>query len=121
MRYFDLIDYIADMQILNAVNIPELKDYVDVIFFSVMSPRPDFDILSGNSITKTWIILIIIMKKGGDLDGDKYFVCWETKLVEAFEPTAPPKAKPKVKSVIDCDPLVDFSSQIPRQYEYPSP
>ncbi|CAF1106381.1 unnamed protein product [Adineta ricciae] len=55
--------YAGDMLVLNAVDLPELRDLHDVIVFSTKGDRPDFHKIAGS-----------------DLDGDKYFVYWGSEL-----------------------------------------
>jgi hypothetical protein len=91
-----------DIQKYDAVGyIPELIGYTDVLIFSVLSSRPDFDVLGG-----------------GDLDGDKYWVCWEPLLLLHFRPYPPPPPEPKPPPLNDCDPTVDLCDEIPRQINY---
>ena len=54
----------GDIVILEAVDIPECKDIVDVILFSVNGDCPTAH-----------------RSAGGDLDGDKFFVCWDEDLI----------------------------------------
>ncbi|KAJ1569987.1 hypothetical protein HK096_007124, partial [Nowakowskiella sp. JEL0078] len=53
----------GDIQLVNAVDIPELHYLFDVVVFSQNGERPLPDTLSG-----------------GDLDGDTFFVSWDSKL-----------------------------------------
>ncbi|KAK3069376.1 hypothetical protein LTR53_012332 [Teratosphaeriaceae sp. CCFEE 6253] len=57
----------ADIQKITCVYRPELAHLHDVVVFSVHGPRPLASKLSG-----------------GDYDGDTFWVCWETALVEPF-------------------------------------
>ncbi|RHZ52425.1 hypothetical protein Glove_461g59 [Diversispora epigaea] len=54
----------GDIVVLNAVDIPECKNIVDVIVFSVNGDVPAAH-----------------RSAGGDLDGDKFFVCWDKELM----------------------------------------
>lgn len=55
----------GDIRVLNAVALPAKYNYLrEVIAFPTKGPRPHADEMSG-----------------GDLDGDKYFVCWDPDLV----------------------------------------
>jgi hypothetical protein len=54
----------GDMRVLECVDVPKCHHLVDCIVFPVQGDRPHADEMSG-----------------GDLDGDKFFVCWDQELV----------------------------------------
>ncbi|CAG8536683.1 5562_t:CDS:1 [Gigaspora margarita] len=54
----------GDIVVLNAVHIPECEDIVDVLLFSVNGDIPTAH-----------------RSAGGDLDGDKFFTCWDKELM----------------------------------------
>ncbi|KAF2757684.1 RdRP-domain-containing protein [Pseudovirgaria hyperparasitica] len=54
----------GDLQKFKAVEIPEWSHLRDCIIFSTQGKRPSADLMSG-----------------GDLDGDKFFVCWDPDIV----------------------------------------
>ncbi|CAI2166403.1 14626_t:CDS:2 [Funneliformis geosporum] len=54
----------GDIVVLKGVHLPECEDIVDVLLFSVNGDVP--------AAHKT---------AGGDLDGDKFFVCWDSELM----------------------------------------
>ena len=57
---------------LNAVPLPECNHLSDIIAFPTKGPRPHADEMSG-----------------GDLDGDKFFVCWDPDIVNPICPVEP--------------------------------
>ncbi|GMN27028.1 hypothetical protein TIFTF001_044068 [Ficus carica] len=68
----------GDVQVLKAVDVPELHHMVDCVVFPQKGMRPHTDECSGS-----------------DLDGDTYFVCWDRELVpprryEAMDYTSAP-------------------------------
>lgn len=71
----------GDLQKFRAVNHPKLSDLVDCIVFPTKGRRPSADLMSG-----------------GDLDGDKFLVCWDPDLVPKIisEPALYPGAKETV-------------------------
>ncbi|XP_030506741.2 probable RNA-dependent RNA polymerase 1 [Cannabis sativa] len=54
----------GDVRVLRAVDVPELHHMVDCVVFPQKGMRPHTDECSGS-----------------DLDGDQYFVCWESELI----------------------------------------
>ncbi|KAJ7166539.1 RNA-directed RNA polymerase [Mycena crocata] len=84
---------------LRAVNQPELSHLVDCIVFAGVA-KP------GHKAAPS-------MSSGGDLDGDKYFVCWDPDLVpstisESYD--YPPNKEPPSKSVTRTDLANHFAS-----------
>ncbi|XP_057317089.1 uncharacterized protein LOC130662285 [Hydractinia symbiolongicarpus] len=57
---------LGDIRVLEAVDIPELQHLVDCVVFPTQGTRPHAD-----------------EQAGGDLDGDKFFVCWDERLIPA--------------------------------------
>ena len=55
---------LGDIRVLEAVDIPELSHLVDCIVFPIQGKRPHAD-----------------EQAGGDLDGDKFFVTWDCRLI----------------------------------------
>ncbi|KAG7287377.1 hypothetical protein NEMBOFW57_006888 [Staphylotrichum longicolle] len=72
----------GDMQKFRVVERPELSHLVDCIVFSTQGRRPAADMMSG-----------------GDLDGDTFFVCWDSEIVPSTlsQPAQYPGAKEPVK------------------------
>lgn len=70
----------GDMRILRCVDVPECHHLVDCVVFPTEGRRPHPDEIAGS-----------------DLDGDKFFVCWDDDLVPRKEenPCQYPAAKPK--------------------------
>ena len=60
----------GDVRVLEAVAAPGLRHLVDCVVFPTVGERPPADEMAG-----------------GDLDGDKFFVCWDERLV-------PPEVRP---------------------------
>ncbi|CAG8483906.1 5460_t:CDS:2 [Diversispora eburnea] len=87
----------GDIVVLNAVDIPECKNIVDVLVFSVNGDVPAAH-----------------RSAGGDLDGDKFFVCWDKELmppitVESYGyPGAKENTRPNIKR---SDLIKHFSTQ----------
>ncbi|KAF8217409.1 RNA dependent RNA polymerase-domain-containing protein [Mycena galopus ATCC 62051] len=84
---------------LRAVHRPELSHLVDCIVFAGVA-KP------GHKAAPS-------MSSGGDLDGDKYFVCWDPDLVpstisESYD--YPPNREPPPKSVVRMDLANHFAS-----------
>eukprot|EP00118_Oscarella_pearsei_P028510 m.2323 g.2323 ORF g.2323 m.2323 type:complete len:1118 (+) comp8576_c0_seq1:109-3462(+) len=86
----------GDIRVLQAVNKPVLSHLVNVVTFPAKGDRPHTDEISGS-----------------DLDGDLYFVSWDSDLLplekyrndEPMDYTAP---EPKTKSPITLDDVKDF-------------
>ena len=72
----------GDMRILRCMDVPECHHLVDCVVFPTEGRRPHPDEIAGS-----------------DLDGDKFFVCWDDDLVPKKEenPCQYPAAKPKKK------------------------
>uniref|UniRef100_T1IXA6 Large ribosomal subunit protein mL46 n=1 Tax=Strigamia maritima TaxID=126957 RepID=T1IXA6_STRMM len=83
----------GDIQKFKAVDIPELHYLQDVIVFAVVGQRPAASLLSG-----------------GDLDGDKFFVCWDKELIPEtlFEPYGYPPAKLAIDRNITHSKLIKY-------------
>ena len=62
----------GDIRVLNAVDEPALKDYVNVIIFSSKGDRPDQNKMGS-----------------GDLDGDIYWINWRKEFVENYDEKKP--------------------------------
>jgi RNA-dependent RNA polymerase len=62
----------GDIRVLNAIYLPGCHDLTDIIAFPTKGPRPHADEMSG-----------------GDLDGDKFFVCWDTDIVTPVKQVKP--------------------------------
>jgi len=56
--------YPSDIKVLKAVDLPELKHFVNVIVFPIMGKRPHPNEISGS-----------------DLDGDRYFIYWDQRII----------------------------------------
>ncbi|EXK24346.1 hypothetical protein FOMG_18917 [Fusarium oxysporum f. sp. melonis 26406] len=78
----------GDWQKFRVVERPELSHLVDCIVFSTRGKRPAADFMSG-----------------GDLDGDKFFVCWDKDLIPSTVST--PALYPGVKEPIIFRPITD--------------
>eukprot|EP00761_Pharyngomonas_kirbyi_P012552 gb/GECH01012579.1/.p1 GENE.gb/GECH01012579.1/~~gb/GECH01012579.1/.p1 ORF type:complete len:1132 (+),score=277.72 gb/GECH01012579.1/:1-3396(+) len=62
----------GDVQLAKFKQVPELNHLENVVVFGVKKNRP-----LPNKIS------------GGDLDGDRFFVCWEESLIQRFKPCDP--------------------------------
>ncbi|RGP81431.1 hypothetical protein FLONG3_576 [Fusarium longipes] len=78
----------GDWQKFRVVERPELSHLVDCIVFPTRGKRPAADLMSG-----------------GDLDGDKFFVCWDKDLIPSTVST--PALYPGVKEPILFRPITD--------------
>ena len=90
----------GDLRKFTAVNKPQLKHMIDCIVFPTLGPRPHPDEMSGS-----------------DLDGDMYFVCWNSQLFPPGENKDPMNYKPKPKKVLqrpvnECDMISFIGSYI---------
>lgn len=74
----------GDIKVLKCVDIPECRHLYDCLIFSTNGSRPAPDQIAGS-----------------DLDGDKYFVCWDTDLIplSTKTPTSYSGAKSKDSDV----------------------
>ncbi|KAK3994424.1 RNA dependent RNA polymerase-domain-containing protein [Cladorrhinum sp. PSN332] len=78
----------GDMQKFKAVQKPELDHLVDCIVFSTKGRRPAADLMSG-----------------GDLDGDTFFVCWDSDVIPST--ISQPAQYPGVKEPLRFTPITD--------------
>ncbi|EXJ72719.1 uncharacterized protein A1O5_03866 [Cladophialophora psammophila CBS 110553] len=76
----------GDLRKLKAVNRPELSHLTDCVVFSTNGKRPTADLMSG-----------------GDLDGDTFFVCWDSDLIP--QAISEPADYPGVKEAIRFSPI----------------
>ncbi|KAH0478458.1 MAG: hypothetical protein KVP17_000530 [Porospora cf. gigantea B] len=74
----------GDLRVLRAVDIPSLRHIQNCVVFSVRGPRPVPDQMAG-----------------GDLDGDTYFVTWDSLLVQPVETCAAMDYKPDAVAVAE--------------------
>ncbi|CAF4014973.1 unnamed protein product, partial [Rotaria sp. Silwood1] len=86
----------GDIRVLRAVNKPRLHHLVDCIVFPGKGPRPHSTEMSG-----------------GDLDGDEYWTCWNSKLINQIRQVYEPAEylspeKPKVEGEHTLEMMVDF-------------
>ncbi|OQV00754.1 AAA domain-containing protein [Cladophialophora immunda] len=84
----------GDLRKLKAVNRPELSHLTDCVVFSTDGKRPAADLMSG-----------------GDLDGDTFFVCWDSELIPQAisEPAEYPGAREAIRfSPITADDLIAY-------------
>ncbi|CAG8517646.1 760_t:CDS:2 [Funneliformis mosseae] len=81
----------GDIVVLKGVHLPECEDIVDVLLFSVNGDVPAAH-----------------KSAGGDLDGDKFFVCWDKELMprESVEPYGYPGGKDAVNHNIQRSDLI---------------
>ncbi|KAF4539237.1 PhoH-like protein [Lasiodiplodia theobromae] len=87
----------GDLQKFKAVFYPELSHLVDCVVFPTQGKRPSADLMSG-----------------GDLDGDKFFVCWDKDLIPAVVSRPAeypgPKAPVALKPITEDD-RIDYFAQ----------
>ena len=83
----------GDIRKLHVTCLPELNQLVDCIVFPITGHVPAPSMMSG-----------------GDLDGDKFFVCWDNDLIPRtiHEPHFYPAAKEKPKHIISHDDLIRY-------------
>jgi RNA-dependent RNA polymerase len=86
----------GDIRILTGVDVPALRHLTNVVVFSSKGKRPACNMMAG-----------------GDLDGDVYFVCWDTELLTYFKRENVEEAqayeKPKIlHEKPDGDTLADY-------------
>ncbi|KAI8492821.1 hypothetical protein Bbelb_294180 [Branchiostoma belcheri] len=81
----------GDFRVLQCVNVEDCRHLVDCIVFPVQGDRPHADEIAGS-----------------DLDGDKYFVCWDPDLVpeEEQEPLSYPGGEAAKKDLVTNDDLI---------------
>ncbi|OWF46871.1 uncharacterized protein LOC110455104 [Mizuhopecten yessoensis] len=88
----------GDLRKFQAVDVPELHHLVDCIVFPQIGPRPHPDEMSGS-----------------DLDGDMYFVCWDTALFppgDNMDPMDFPKStKSELSRPVAVSDITQFISQ----------
>ncbi|XP_011021756.1 PREDICTED: probable RNA-dependent RNA polymerase 1 [Populus euphratica] len=84
----------GDVQILEAVDVPDLHHMVDCIVFPQKGKRPHTNECSGS-----------------DLDGDVYFVCWDTDLI-------PPQKFPPMDYAAPQTTILDHDVTIEEVQEY---
>ncbi|GAP83628.1 putative NAM7-nonsense-mediated mRNA decay protein [Rosellinia necatrix] len=86
----------GDLQKFKLVSHPELSHLVDCIVFPIRGERPSADMMSG-----------------GDLDGDKFFVCWDEEIMPSklSDPALYPATREPLsfKPISDDDRLQFFS------------
>ncbi|XP_066277875.1 uncharacterized protein [Branchiostoma lanceolatum] len=81
----------GDFRVLQCVNVEECRHLVDCIVFPVQGERPHADEIAGS-----------------DLDGDKFFVCWDPDLVPECEekPLSYPGGEAAKKERVSSDDLI---------------
>ena len=91
--------YAGDIQVVRGVDLPELRDFVDVVMF----PRNgDRDVPS--------------MLSGGDLDGDDFVVIWDDELVPKIWHEPPADFTTGQPKEVDHEPTVDEVTSFFVQY-----
>ena len=83
----------GDARVLDCVDVPSCHHLVDCIVFPTDGERPHPDEIAGS-----------------DLDGDKFFVCWDPDLIpyQSQEPVSYPAAKVPTKKNIGQDDLIAY-------------
>ncbi|PFX23271.1 uncharacterized protein LOC111333194 [Stylophora pistillata] len=83
----------GDIRVLQCTDVPECHHLVDCIVFPTQGFRPHPDEIAGS-----------------DLDGDKFFVCWDEELVpkKETEPSQYPAAKPAKRTNLTHDDFLKY-------------
>ena len=86
---------LGDIRVLNAINVPELEHLVDCIVFPTKGKRPHAD-----------------EQAGGDLDGDKFFVTWDDRLIppKIVPSNEYPAAEAKREGWVTMDKMISYFS-----------
>ncbi|XP_033122012.1 uncharacterized protein LOC117121024 [Anneissia japonica] len=85
--------YPGDIRVLTCVENKHCRHLVDCVVYPVKGKRPHCDEIAGS-----------------DLDGDKYFICWDPDLVpkQHWKPTSYQGGKSKTQSNITTDDLITY-------------
>ncbi|XP_033126203.1 uncharacterized protein LOC117124164 [Anneissia japonica] len=85
--------YPGDIRVLTCVDNKHCRHLVDCVVYPVKGKRPHCDEIAGS-----------------DLDGDKYFICWDPDLVpkQHWKPTSYQGGKSKTQSNITTDDLIRY-------------
>ena len=86
---------LGDIRVLDAVDVPELEHLVDCIVFPTKGKRPHAD-----------------EQAGGDLDGDKFFVTWDDRLIppKIVPSNEYPAAEAKREGWVTMDKMISYFS-----------